>query len=96
MVQLLIQAGTKLDDQDKDGFSALHLVCKYTDGDMLYDFVRILVEAGADVSSVTLKEETAISLLFAKKKSILNSSKESEADIVQYLFNSSKTADIAV
>ena len=88
MVQLLIQAGNKLDAQDKDGFSALHLVCKYTDGDMVYDLVRLLIEAGADVSSVTIKGETAISLLFARKKSILTSVSE---DVVQLLVNSFKS-----
>ena len=88
LVQLIIQAGNKLDAQDKDGFSALHLVCKYTDGDMVYDLVRLLIKAGADVSSVIIKGETAISLLFARKKSILTSVSE---DVVQLLVNSFKS-----
>lgn len=84
MIELLIDSGIKLEAKDADGFTALHLVCKNSDGDILYDQVRILVEAGADINCSAIKGETAISLLFGRKKVML----EVPEDVVQFLLNS--------
>lgn len=54
----------------------------------LFSVEGILVDAGADVNCVTIKGETAISLLFARKISILTSMSE---DVTQFLVNSFKT-----
>ena len=66
VIQLLFRHGANVTLKDKDGWTALHIVCKFYQHENIIDIIRFLIENGIDVNGKTNELEfTALHLLCA-------------------------------
>ncbi|KAJ3106046.1 hypothetical protein HDU96_008346 [Phlyctochytrium bullatum] len=62
VVKVLLEAGAKIDAQDRDGVTPLHLACKHQIDEELLAIATVLLEAGADPNIETMCGLTPLGL----------------------------------